>query len=112
MYNILQELLVGAGIQLHEMWSPSDIKILGTPLGSPEVVRSVVEKRLEDEGKLWQAVTWVPDLSVGGKFFCNLQGHDATISSAHCHRVNLPSTLNDTTMWHAMQAHMGGLTGH
>ena len=39
-----------------------------------------------------------PISSVGGKYFCNVQGPDATTSSAHCHRVNLPSTLNDTTM--------------
>ena len=64
-HNILQEqLLVGAGIQFHtgktsawteghnlqiwksweEVWSPSGIKILGTPLGSHEFVRSVVER--------------------------------------------------------------------
>ena len=135
-YNILQEqLLVGAGIRLHigktrawnrggtqpadleelgeEVWSPSGIKILGTPLGSPEFVRSVVERRLEDEGKLWQAVTWVPDLQCGWQILLQCAG-------PRCHHIlrTLPPSesaeyaqRHDDGMWQAMQALMGGLTG-
>ena len=33
-----------------EVWSPSGIKIMGTPIGSPEFVRTIIAKRLEDEG--------------------------------------------------------------
>ena len=33
-----------------EVWSPSGIKILGTPIGSPEFVLTIIAKRLEDEG--------------------------------------------------------------
>ena len=84
-YNLLeQQLLAGAGIQLHtgktrvwnragtcppgvedlgeDVWSPDGIKILGTAIVSPEFVHSFIERRLEDEGRLWEAVTWVPDL--------------------------------------------------
>ena len=74
-YNLLeQQLLAGAGIQLHtgktrvwnragtcspgvedlgqDVWSPDGIKFLGTPIGSPEFVHSFIERRLEDEGRL------------------------------------------------------------
>ena len=83
--NILEkQLWTRAGIQLHtgktrvwnregtcppgieelgdEVWSPSSIKILGTLIGSPEFVRTIIAKRLEDEGRLGDAVAWVPDL--------------------------------------------------
>ena len=71
--DILEEQLwTGAGIQLHtgktrvwnregtcpvgveelgdEVWSPSGIKILGTPIGSPEFVRTIIAKRKADCG--------------------------------------------------------------
>ena len=38
------------------------LKILGTPVGSPQFVQGAIHTRLEDEAKLWDAITWVPDL--------------------------------------------------
>ena len=96
-YNILAEqMLTGAGIQLHtgktrvwnrggtcpagveelgeEVWSPSGIKILGTPIGSPEFVRTTVAKRLEDEGQLWDAIAWVPDLQCSWQILLQCAG--------------------------------------
>ena len=134
-YNILQEqLLVGAGIQLHtgktrvwnrggtqpadleelgeEVWSPSGIKILGTPLGSPEFVRSVVEKAGRREQIVASKSLGFPISSVGGKHFCN--------AGPQCHHIlrTLPPSesaecaqRHDDGMWQAMQALMGGLTG-
>ena len=96
-YNILEEQLwTGAGIQLHtgktrvwnregtcppgveelgdEVWSPSGIKILGTSIGSPEFVRTIIAKRLEDEGRLWDAVAWVPDLQCSWQILLQCAG--------------------------------------
>ena len=72
-FNLLGEKLSGgAVIQLHtgqtrvwnrggtcppdvvdlgeEVWNPAGIKILGTPIGSPEFVHRTVQQRLEDVG--------------------------------------------------------------
>ena len=43
-----------------EVRNTGGIKILGTPIGSPEFVQCTVQQRLEDEG--WEAIAWVPDL--------------------------------------------------
>ena len=45
-----------------EVWSPSGAKILGTLVGSPKFVSNLIEERLDEERKLWQAISWVPDL--------------------------------------------------
>ena len=50
-----------------EVWNPVGIKILGTPIGSPEFVHSTVQQRLGDEGRLWEAIAWVPDGDGSGK---------------------------------------------
>ena len=77
-YDLLQTHLM-AGIQLHEgktsvwnkagvclpevaelgdeVWSPRGVKILGTPVGSPEFVHALARDRLE-ERLLWEAINW------------------------------------------------------
>ena len=45
-----------------EAQSPCGIEILGTPVGSPEFVASFAQERLDEEEKLWNAISWVPDL--------------------------------------------------
>ena len=114
--SMQKQLLAGAGIQLHTgktrvwnragtcsstrvedlgegVWSPDGIKILGTPIGSPEFVHSFMERRLEDEGRLWEVVTWVPDLqSVCQIFPAVCWGHVATTCFAHCPQVSPRST--------------------
>ena len=72
---------VGEGV-----WSPDGIKIFGHADGSLEFVHSFIERRLEDEGRLWKAVTWVPDLSC--RFSCSVLGHIATTCFAHCPPVS------------------------
>ena len=45
---------------LDDVWDPEGIKILGTPIGSEDFVQRALDRRLEDEAKLWDALTWVP----------------------------------------------------
>ena len=84
-YNLFEaELFAGAGIRLHtgkarawnrsgirppdldelgeDVWDPEGIKIMGTPIGPEDFVQRALDRRLEDEAKLWDALTWVPDL--------------------------------------------------
>ena len=35
---------------------------LGTLVGSLEFVSNLIEERLDEERKLWQVISWVPDL--------------------------------------------------
>ena len=44
-----------------EIWNPEGIKILGTPVGSDLFVSQTTTVRLEEESRLWEAVSWVPD---------------------------------------------------
>ena len=72
---------VGEGV-----WSPDGIKILGTPMVRLSLCTVSLRRRLEDEGRLWKAVTWVPDLSC--RFSHGVLGHIATTCFAHCPRVS------------------------
>ena len=58
-----------------EVWSPSGTKILGTPVGSPDFVRSLTEERLNEERKLWQAISWVPDLQCAWQILVQCADH-------------------------------------
>ena len=95
------------------VWSPDGIKILGTPIGSLEFVHSFIERRLEDEGRLWKAVTWVPDLQSAWQILLQCAG-------PRCHHLlrTLPpsqsteyASRHDDGMWQATGALLGGLTG-
>ena len=125
-YNLLQQqLLAGAGIQLHtgktrvwnragtclpgvedlgeDVWSPDGIKFLGTPIGSLEFVHRFIERRLEDEGRLWEAVMWVPDFQSAWQILLQCAG-------PRCHHLlrTLPpsqsteyASRHDDGMWQA-----------
>ena len=132
-YNILEEQLwTGAGIQFHtgktRVWNregtcppgvgelgegPSGIKIFGTPIVSPEFVRTIIAKRLEDEGRLWDAVAWVPDLQCSWQILLQCAG-------PRCHHLlrTLPprqsaeyAQCHDDGMMRVMDGLMEGLTG-
>ena len=85
LYKLLSEVLAGeAGITLHqgktkvwnqagrapedvhelgpEVWRPQGLKILGTPIGTPEFVSQKMNERIEDERQLWETIPSVPDL--------------------------------------------------
>ena len=45
-----------------DVWNPEGVKALGTPVGSRAFVDEVINKRLREEHKLWDAIKRVPDL--------------------------------------------------
>ena len=135
-YNLVEaELLAGAGIRLNigktrtwsrggtrppdlddlgeDAWDPEGIKILGTPIGSDDFVQRVLDRRLEDEAKLWTALTWVPDLQCAWQVLLQCAG-------PRCHHLlrTLPpsqsleyAARHDEGMMQAMDNLLGGLTG-
>ena len=85
----------------------------GTSIGSPEFVHSFIEKRLEDEQRLWEAVTWVPDLQSAWQILLQCAG-------PRCHHLlrTLPPSQSteyaqhhDDGMWQALGRLLVGLTG-
>ena len=45
-----------------DVWNCDGIKVLGTPLGTVHFVASLVEERIAEERRLWEAIPSVPDL--------------------------------------------------
>ena len=45
-----------------DVWSGDSIKVLGTSLGMVQFVSSLVEERIAEERRLWEAIPSVPDL--------------------------------------------------
>ena len=45
-----------------DVWNCDGIKVLGTPLGTAHFVASLVEERIAEERRLWEAIPSVPDL--------------------------------------------------
>ena len=96
-----------------EGWSPKGIKILGTPVGCDEFVQEVVDKRLRDEEKLWQAVHWIPDLQSAWQVLLQCAGPRCL----HVIRIFPPSQSieyarrHDECMKQTMGALLGGLPG-
>ena len=87
---------LGAGIQIHtgktrvwnrasvcpegmvelgpEVWNPEGVKVLGTPVGSTRFVEELVNKRLEEEAQLWEAIPTVPDLQAAWQILLQCAG--------------------------------------
>ena len=69
--------------------SPQGVKILGTPVGHAEFVQAAMNARLEEEDKLWRALSWVPDLQCAWQLLVQCAG-------PRCHhllRTMLPSQV-------------------
>ena len=135
-YNLLAEQLWAvAGVRLHtgkirvwnraaerlpdmddlgnEVWNPEGIKILGTPVGSPQFVQGAIHTRLEDEAKLWDAISWVPDLQSSWQILLQCAG-------PRCHHPlrTLPPSQSahyaaehDEGMQRTMRALLGDIPG-
>ena len=97
-----------------EVWNSAGIKILGTPIGTSEFVRSITQQRLEDEGRLWKAIAWVPDLQCAWQILLQCAG-------PRCHHLlrTLPPSqateyaqAHDDGMLQVMNVLMGGLHRH
>ena len=129
--NLLNETLAIVGIQLHagktRTWNragtrPADledlgpeegIKILGTPIGSDQFVADVAQARLEEERRLWEAISWVPDTQCAWQILLQCSG-------PRCHHFfqTIPPSQSETYvdghdegMWRAFEAVMGRLPG-
>ena len=96
-----------------EVWSPQGVKILGTPVGHAEFVQAAMNARLEEEDKLWRALSWVPDLQCAWQLLVQCAG-------PRCHhllRTMPPSQVvgyaagHDEGMRQAMVSLLGELPG-
>ena len=63
-----------------EVWNPTGIKVLGTPVGSAAFVQEVVNKRLRLEAQLWNAIPSVPDLQAAWQILLQCAG-------PRCHHI-------------------------
>ena len=74
------------------VWSPEGLKILGTPVGTPEFHSEETRERLEVETQLWRAIPWVPDLQFSWQLLVQC-------SEPRCHHFSAmfhPSSLRRT----------------
>ena len=95
------------------MWNPNGVKFLGTPIGVDTFVETVGEKRLQEEMKLWEAISWVPDVQCGWQILLQCAG-------PRCHhflrtippnRSTLYAACHDEGMMKVMDEVLGGLLG-
>ena len=56
------------------MWSSQGVKVLGTPVGTPEFIEDVTQRRLEEESRLWEAIPLVPDLQCAWQILLQCRG--------------------------------------
>ena len=45
-----------------EVWSPEEVKVLGSPIGTEAFIQSFTDMRIEEERRKWNAIPSVPDL--------------------------------------------------
>ena len=95
-----------------DAWNEEGIKILGTPVGSHQFVSEVSNARVEEENRLWEAVSWVSDIQC---WQILLQ-----CAGPRCHHYSraIPPSQSETYadghdggMWRAFEALMGRLPG-
>ena len=136
LYDLLADRLFrGAGIQVHtektrvwnqagecppdmqvlgpEVWSPEGVKILGTPVGHADFIQVSVNAMLEEEDKLWRALSWVPDLQCAWQLLVQCAGplcHHLLRTMAPSHVVGYAAG-HDEGMRRAMVSLLGQLPG-
>ena len=96
-----------------EVWSLEGLEILGTPVGSVEFVQRLVDQRIQEEQKLWEAISWVPDLQCAWQILLQCAG-----PRCHLFLRTLPPSQSaeyarqhDVGMMTIMEALLSGLTG-
>ena len=96
-----------------EVWNPEGVKVLGTLVGSRAFVDEVINRRLREEQKLWEAIPWVPDFQAGWQILTQCAG-------PRCHHIirTLPPSQSadyaqghDEGMKRTMDNLLGGLPG-
>ena len=89
-----------------DVWNCDGIKVLGTPLGTAHFVASLVEERIAEERRLWEAIPSVPDLQCAWQILVQ----SANPRSNHTIRTLPPSQSaeyarqHDEGMWATVQA--------
>ena len=83
-----------------DVWNPEGMKVLGAPVGSTRFVEEVVNKRLEEEAKLWEAIPFVPDLQAAWQILLQCAG-------PRCH--HMLRTLPPSQSEEYAQAHDAGM---
>ena len=63
-----------------DVWNLEGVKVLGTPEDSRAFVDEVINKRLREEHKLWDAIPWVPDLQAAWQILIQCSG-------PRCHHI-------------------------
>ena len=90
-----------------EVWNPEGVKVLGTPVGSRAFVDEVINKRLREEQKLWEAIPRVPDIQARWQILIQCAG-------PRCHHIiRPPSQSADYAQGHdeGMKRTMANLLG-
>ena len=87
-----------------DVWNCDVIKVLGTPLGTAQFVSSLVEERIAEERRLWEAIPSVLDLQCAWQILVQ----SANSRSNHTIRTLPPSQSaarqHDEGMWATVQA--------
>ena len=89
-----------------DVWNCDGIKVLGTPLGTAHFVASLVEERIAEERRLWEAIPSVLDLQCAWQILVQ----SANPRSNHMIRTLPPSQSaeyarqHDEGMWATVQA--------
>ena len=94
-----------------EVWSPSGVKVLGTPVGTATFVREHADKRLADESRLWGALQEVPDHQCAWQLLVQCAGPRAN----HLLRPSQSQSYaaaHDAGMWTAALEVLRGVLGH
>ena len=128
LYKLLSETLARvAGIRLHqgktkvwnkagrapedvqelgpEAWQTQGLKVLGTPIGTPEFVSQKMNDRIEDERRLWETIPVVPDLQCAWQLLVQ----SANPRANHSLRTMPPSSTaeyaraHDDGMWQTVE---------
>ena len=97
----------------NEVWNAEGIKVLGTPVGSPQFVQHTVDTRLEEEKKLWEAISWVPDLQSAWQILLQCAGPVATMFSERCppSQSTHYAAEHDEGMLKVLSTLLGGIPG-
>ena len=57
-----------------EVWSSEGLKVLGSPVGTPEYIQEAAQERLAVEADFWRKIPWVPDLQCAWQLLVQCAG--------------------------------------
>ena len=81
-----------------DVWNCDGIEVLGTLLGTAQFVASLVEERIAEERRLWEAIPSVPDLQCAWQILVQSANPRSNHTrSERCHPRSLQNTPDNTT---------------